>query len=180
MHRLLIALFCFAFLASSASAMDGETTTAIDAQQRPPSVLIILTDDQGYGDLGCYGADDLETPHIAQLAREGALFTAHYTSPVCTSTRAALLTGAHPARIDMDRVLYTQRDRKGLNLNETTLAELTKAVGYRTGATGKWHLGGPVSLQPPAHGFDDWFGHPSGHNHGRIGYYQRLLFPEKK
>ena len=76
--------------------------------------------------------------------------------------------------------LYTQRDRKGLNPAETTIAEIAQSKGYRTGATGKWHLGGPLELQPLQHGFEEWFGHPSGHNHGRIGYFHRRLFPEKK
>jgi len=147
---------------------------------RPPSILLILTDDQGYGDLGCYGADDLATPNIDQLAREGALLTSAYASPVCTPTRASLLTGAHPLRVDMDRVLYTQRDRKGLNPAEVTIAELLRDAGYHTAALGKWHLGGLPPVQPPAHGFTEWFGFPSGHNHGRVGIYHRLLHRDRK
>lgn len=154
--------------------------SALSAAERPPSVVIILTDDQGYGDLGCYGATDLATPHIDSLARDGALFTDAYASPVCTPTRASLLTGSHPLRIDMTRVLWTQRDRKGLNPSEVTIAELLQAHGYRTAALGKWHVGGVPELQPPVHGFDDWFGLPAGHNHGRVGYYQRLQYPERR
>ena len=85
------------------------------AEKRPPSLLVIMTDDQGYGDLGCYGATDLATPHIDRLAAEGALFTDAYASPVCTPSRAALLTGSHPLRVDMTRVLWTQSDRRALH-----------------------------------------------------------------
>src|SRR5688500_17061679 len=138
---------------------------------RPPNILLILTDDQGYADLGCYGATRMRTPRIDRLASEGVRFTDFYAcASVCTPSRAGLLTGCYPQRIGMGeippveggkpwqtRVLYPGAVF-GLNPDETTIAEILKARGYATGLIGKWHLGDTKPFLPQHHGFDTFFG----------------------
>lgn len=127
-------------------------------QQAPPNIIFILTDDQGYGDLGIYGATDIETPHLDQLARNGAYFTSYYaTQPVCSASRASIMTGAYPDRIGIHNA-YSPGSKVGLNPEETTIAELLKEKGYATAAFGKWHLGDALKFQPRNHGFDEFFG----------------------
>ena len=128
-----------------------------------PNFIIILTDDHGYGDLGCMGADDLRTPNLDRLAANGALFTDWYSnSPVCSPSRAALLTGRHPARTGIVDVLGGHRSEVGLSPEIPTLARALKPLGYRTGLVGKWHLGVAEGYRPSDHGFDEWFGLLSG------------------
>jgi arylsulfatase len=123
-----------------------------------PNIIFILTDDQGYGDLGIYGATDIETPNLDQLAAEGARFTSYYaTQPVCSASRASILTGCYPDRIGIHNA-YSPGSKVGLNPEETTLAELLKAKGYATGIFGKWHLGDAPEFQPRKHGFDEYYG----------------------
>src|SRR5205814_3415202 len=107
---------------------------------RPPNVVIIYADDMGYGDLHVYGSD-LSTPNLDKLAAEGIRFT-NWTSanPVCSPSRASLLTGRYPTRVGVPRVFFPV-DKTGLNHDEQTLADLLKAKGYRTQCVGKWHLG---------------------------------------
>ena len=106
-------------------------------EKRPPNIIFILTDDQGYGDLGVYGAEDISTPHLDQMAAEGALFTSYYaTQPVCSASRASILTGCYPDRIGIHNA-YSPGSKVGLNPEETTLAELLKERGYKTGIFGK-------------------------------------------
>ncbi|MDG2104300.1 MAG: sulfatase-like hydrolase/transferase, partial [Pirellulaceae bacterium] len=113
----------------------------LQAQETPPNILLIFTDDQGYQDLGCFGSPDIQTPHLDQLADEGRKFTSFYSAcSVCSPSRAALLTGCYPPRVGLTKVLFAQ-DSKGLNPEEVTLAEMLKQVGYRTACIGKWHLG---------------------------------------
>ena len=127
-------------------------------KQVPPNIIFILTDDQGYGDLGIYGATDIETPHLDQLARNGAYFTSYYaTQPVCSASRASIMTGAYPDRIGIHNA-YSPGSKVGLNPEETTIAELLKEKGYATAAFGKWHLGDALKFQPRNHGFDEFFG----------------------
>ena len=128
-----------------------------------PNFITILTDDHGYGDLGCMGADDLKTPHLDRLAAGGARFSDWYSnSPVCSPSRAALLTGRHPARTGITDVLGGHRSEPGLSPEIPTLATALKPLGYRTGLVGKWHLGVAEGFRPSDHGFDDWFGLLSG------------------
>ena len=127
---------------------------------RPPNFIIIFTDDQGYADVGVYGADGYETPNLDRLAREGIRFTSFYAvEAACSPSRAALLTGANPMRVSIPHVLYP-RGRRGLNPDEVTLAELLKTAGYATAAVGKWHLGDHPKFLPTNHGFDTYFGIP--------------------
>jgi arylsulfatase A len=142
------------------------------AEQRPPNVIIILTDDQGYSDLGCYGSTLIKTPRIDRMAAEGMRFTDFYSpAPVCTPTRAGLLTGCHPQRVglglipkekpngDDAHVLYA-KSRYGLNPSEVTIAEVLKQRGYATAMLGKWHLGDMPPFLPTKQGFDSYFGTP--------------------
>jgi len=153
-----------------------------DPAQERPNILLVLVDDLGYGDLGCYGNPNVRTPHIDQLAREGALFTdAYAASPVCSPSRAGLLTGRFTATIGLTNAIGPASERwaKGRKLTEpdnaphlpfteTTVAELLRAAGYATASIGKWHLGNTGSL-PQDHGFDVNF---SGNNIGS----QRSMF----
>jgi arylsulfatase A-like enzyme len=141
-------------LAASAGVLPAQETKPA----RRPNVLLILIDDLGYGDLGCYGCRDIRTPNIDQLARDGVRLTDCYASPVCSPTRAALITGRYPQRFGFDWVIrYGDRDR-GLPASETSLPRLLKKQGYATGLMGKWHLGYKPEFGPNAHGFDTFFG----------------------
>jgi arylsulfatase A-like enzyme len=124
-----------------------------------PNFIVILADDLGYGDLACYGAKDIATPHIDQMAREGAKFTSCYVASVCSPTRASLMTGCIPQRVGIGGVLFPRNDY-GLNPDETTLPELLKAQGYATAIIGKWHLGNQDLFQPLKHGFDTGMARP--------------------
>jgi arylsulfatase A-like enzyme len=125
-----------------------------------PNFVVIFTDDQGYADVGCFGAEGFETPNIDRMAAEGAKFTSFYSAaPVCTPARAALLTGCYPMRVSMPRVLFP-RDKIGLNPDEITIADILKARGYATCCIGKWHLGHLPDFLPTRQGFDYYFGIP--------------------
>lgn len=125
-----------------------------------PNIIIILTDDQGYADVGSYGAEGFETPNLDRLADEGIRFTSFYVpASVCTPSRAALLTGRYPMRVGLPSVLFP-RDTVGLHTNELTIAELLKQEKYATAAIGKWHLGAHPQFLPTNHGFDRFFGLP--------------------
>ena len=129
-----------------------------------PNFIIIYADDLGWGDLGCYGGGGIATPHLDQLARQGVRFTNFYSpSPVCSPSRASLLTGRYPFRTGVDAVLKPS-DGGGLPSDETTLAELFSRQGYATGAIGKWHLGSRGPYLPLHHGFDEFFGMPYSSN----------------
>ncbi len=124
----------------------------------PPNIIFILTDDQGYGDIGIYGARDIETPYLDELARNGAYFTSYYaTQPVCSASRASIMTGVYSDRIGIHNA-YSPGSKVGLNPDEITIAELLKAKGYSTAAFGKWHLGDAPKFLPRNHGFDEFYG----------------------
>ena len=149
--------FVLAWLAAGCQAPVEE---AVTPAERPPNPLIIFTDDQGYADLGVYGAEGFETPNIDRMASEGVRFTSFYVaSPVCSPSRAALLTGSYPQRISIPRVLFPQFD-EGLHPDEITIADLLKPLGYATAIFGKWHLGHHPEHLPAAQGFDEYFGLP--------------------
>lgn len=127
---------------------------------RPPNFIIILADDMGYADLGCFGSTRNRTPHLDRLAAEGMKFTDfHVVSSACSASRAGLMTGCYPKRIGMPTVL-NENHRIGLNPEEQTLAELLKKRGYATACIGKWHLGHQPEFLPTAHGFDSYYGLP--------------------
>lgn len=146
------------FLASIFILLGCQKTKKPD--QKPPNVIIIFTDDQGYEDVGCFGSPDIKTPHLDQMAKEGIKLTHFYAAQaVCSASRAALLTGCYPNRIGI-HAAYMPESKKGLNHDEITIAEMLKAKGYATGIFGKWHLGDHPSLLPLNHGFDEYYGIP--------------------
>ncbi|MBT3277772.1 MAG: sulfatase [Phycisphaerales bacterium] len=131
------------------------------AVKKKLNVVLIFTDDQGYGDLSCFGAKDLATPHIDSIAKRGLKLTDFYVPcTVCTPSRAALLTGAYPKRIGLHEVVLFPESKHGLNPKEELLPELLKRAGYATGMFGKWHLGHHKTMMPNAQGFDEYFGVP--------------------
>jgi arylsulfatase A-like enzyme len=139
--------------------------TAQSHAQRPPNVVLIMMDDLGYGDLASYGARDVRTPNIDRLAREGVRLTDAYANgPVCTPTRAALISGRYQQRVRLETVLtISQADReRGLVVAGSSLPALLRANGYRTALMGKWHLGWKPEFGPNAHGFDEFYGFLSG------------------
>jgi len=144
------------------------------AQSLPlrPNIVLIITDDVGYGDIGSYGAPDIKTPNIDSLARTGVRFTQFYANASsCTPTRAGLISGRYQQRFALERPLShaTGADGKlGLPATGTSLPQLLKNHGYATGLIGKWHLGHLPQFSPLAHGFDSFFGFKSGY----IDYYQ--------
>ena len=137
-----------------------QTSSPLPANMPLPNIVIIFTDDQGYGDVGTYGATGFETPHLNKLASKGMRFTHHYAAqPVCSASRAGLLTGCYPNRIGISGALFPYHE-VGLNPDETTLAELLKRKGYATAIYGKWHLGHHEKFLPLQHGFDEYVGVP--------------------
>jgi len=125
-----------------------------------PNIIIILTDDQGYGDTGAFGAVDFTTPHLDQLASEGMRFTNFYSpQAVCSASRAGLLTGCYPNRIGINGALMPWA-RVGISDEEMTLAQLLKQKDYATAIVGKWHLGHHRQFLPLQHGFDEYLGIP--------------------
>ena len=126
------------------------------AKERP-NIIFILSDDQGYGDLGCYGSNVIQTPNIDSLAKQGMKFESFYVHNRCSPTRAAFMTGCYAQRVDMGKVIY-HKDKSGLNSKEITVAELLKSAGYATGIIGKWHLGEWPQFNPVHHGFDYFCG----------------------
>jgi arylsulfatase A-like enzyme len=123
-------------------------------------VVIVFTDDQGYADVGVYGAKAFRTPHLDRLAREGVRFTDFYVAQaVCSASRAALLTGCYPNRIGIHGALGPN-SRHGLHADEMTLGELVRQRGYATAVFGKWHLGHHPEFLPLRHGFDEFHGLP--------------------
>lgn len=143
------------FLFTSLILLSTQTIFAAD----PPNVVVIVTDDQGYGDLSCHGSPVIKTPVIDDLYSHSVRFTDFHVDPTCAPTRAALMTGkyAHHAG-----VWHTVCGGNHLRASETTMADVFKANGYRTGAFGKWHLGSNYPYRPMDRGFDEWLGHGDG------------------
>jgi arylsulfatase len=135
-----------------------QQTEQIDATR--PNIIIIFTDDQGYQDLGCFGSPDIKTPNIDQMASAGMRFTNFYDAqPVCSASRAGLLTGCYPNRVGIHGALGP-KSKVALGHQETTIAELVKPLGYETAIFGKWHLGDHKDYLPGSQGFDEYFGLP--------------------
>ncbi|MFT5127918.1 MAG: arylsulfatase A [Rhodothermales bacterium] len=153
------------------------------AAARQPNFVLIFTDDQGYGDLGCFGGKHVDTPVIDRLAAEGAKLSNFYVpAAVCTPSRAGLMTGCYPLRIDMHTGstfgVLLAGDKKGLNPSEITIPEVLKGAGYATGMFGKWHLGDQPEFLPTRQGFDEYFGIPYSHDiHPFHPNQKRFKFP---
>lgn len=125
---------------------------------RRPNIIVILADDMGYADLGCFGNPSIRTPHLDRMCAEGIKFTNFYSAAsVCTPSRAALLTGRYPIRSGLVRVLLPE-EPFGISGDELTLAQILKKQGYATGCVGKWRLGDRPQDQPRRHGFDSYYG----------------------
>ena len=136
------------------NALSPATATAA-----PPNIVIIFIDDMGYGDIGPYGATKQKTPNLDRMASEGMKLTSFYAAPVCSVSRAQVLTGCYGVRIDVPAV-YGPGNRNGLNPKESTIAERLKERGYATMCIGKWHLGDQAEFLPTRQGFDHYFGIP--------------------
>jgi arylsulfatase A-like enzyme len=138
-----------------------------------PNFIIFLTDDQGYGDLSCMGATDFRTPNLDRMAAGGVRFTNWYSnSPVCSPSRAALLTGRYPGNAGVRSILAGHRTATGLPTEVPTIANALQDLGYYTAMSGKWHLGLAEGSRPENHGFDDWFGFMAG----CIDFYSHIFY----
>ena len=159
MKSLLTTLTSSLLLWSTAHAQ--QSPQAATAPKDKPNFVIIYTDDQGYGDLSCFGSKTIRTPHLDRLAAEGRKFTSFVSaSSVCTPSRAALLTGSYPKRLSMAKGVLFPASTTGLNPDEHTIADHLKQQGYATACFGKWHLGHHPETLPRAQGFDVYFGIP--------------------
>ncbi len=143
-----------------------------------PNIILINCDDLGYGDIGCYGSTLHRTPALDKLAAEGVRFTDFYmAAPVCTPSRAAMMTGCYPTRVDLgtvdngDWVLFPGQSM-GLNPDEITIATLLKRQGYATKLVGKWHLGDQAPFLPTRHGFDSYYGIPFSNDMGLMAWFE--------
>lgn len=153
--RVFLILFALTALSALGSLLAQKPTS-----DRLPNIVIIFTDDQGYADVGCFGAKGFETPHLDRLADEGIRFTNfHSAQAVCSAARAALLTGCYPNRIGINGALGPSA-KHGIHEDEVTIAEIVKQKDYATAIYGKWHLGHLPKFLPTRHGFDDYFGLP--------------------
>jgi len=149
-----IGVFAAAVLAlGSQSSMGGEVAAS------KPNIVLIFIDDLGYGDIGPFGATKQKTPNLDKLAAEGMKFTSFYATPVCSMSRACLMTGCYNVRVSVPGVLFPG-NKNGLHPDEVTLAEIMKSQGYATICIGKWHLGHREPFLPTRQGFDSYFGIP--------------------
>ncbi len=155
MTRTTTTILLYAFVLCIASC---EPTTGNRSTDTPPNIVLIFTDDMGWGDLGTYGHPLIRTPRLERMAREGISLTSFYTAaPVCTPSRAGLMTGRYPVRFGMEHNEGPDTEG-GMPADELTMAEALKSVGYRTACFGKWHLGSVPGHMPTEHGFDEYYG----------------------
>lgn len=175
LHASVLALL----LLAACNADPGSEIESTDGAR--PNIVFIFIDDMGYGDIGPFGSTVNQTPHLDRMAAEGLVLRQFYVSSTnCTPSRAALLTGTYAHRIGMDGDVLFPGERRGLDPNETTIAEIMKQAGYATGVFGKWHLGDQPEHLPLEHGFDEYFGIPysndmwpgnlRGHRHTKEPY----------
>ncbi|MFY8229604.1 MAG: sulfatase [Opitutales bacterium] len=149
-----------------------------------PNIVLIMCDDMGWADLGCYGSKQNPTPNIDQLGKEGVRFTNFLaTQAVCTSSRVALLTGCYPNRLGLGGTALGPNSKIGLSNDEQTLGTLLQKAGYHTGVVGKWHLGDAPKFLPPSHGFDESMITPYSNDmwprgYGRTDESRRKMYPE--
>jgi arylsulfatase A-like enzyme len=136
------------------AALASQTT-----QAAPPNIILVMTDDQGYGDLACHGNPHIKTPHLDAFYKEAARFTDFHVSPTCAPTRSALMTGRHEFK---NGVTHTIQERERMTQQAFTVAQFLKSAGYATGIFGKWHLGDEAEYQPNRRGFDEVFIHGAG------------------
>jgi arylsulfatase A-like enzyme len=147
------------FVYTVAAALLVPSPYTVGGQNRPPNIVLVMSDDQGYGDLGIHGNDKVQTPHLDRFAQRGIRLNRFYVSPVCSPTRASLLTGRYHYRTG---VIHTSRGGALMHGDEVTVAELLRSAGYRTGIFGKWHLGDNFPMRPQDQGFEQSLVHRSG------------------
>ena len=135
------------------------------AEAPKPNIILILMDDMGYGDIGPFGSTKNRTPQLDRMAREGLKLTSFYAAPVCTPSRAQVLTGCYAKRVSLPHVIFPACPI-GLNAEEHSVAELLKDAGYATMCIGKWHVGDQAEFLPTRHGFDHYFGLPYSNDMG--------------
>ncbi|MHC4213621.1 MAG: sulfatase [Planctomycetota bacterium] len=141
----------------------GKISFGADRKERKPNIILILADDLGYGDIGCFGSAIHKTPNLDSMARGGMKFTDfHSNGAMCSPTRAALLTGRYQQRAGIQKVLGSSDKSHGMALEEVTFAEVLQSAGYRTGIFGKWHLGYTLKFSPIQQGFDNFGGFLGG------------------
>jgi arylsulfatase A len=169
------AFLAMAGAAALYAALPANARASYSSPGRKPNFILILTDDQGYSDLGCYGSTTIRTPNIDTMAQEGIRFTDFYDcASVCSPTRASIMTGCYPKRVGITDVIYPG-DTIALNLNEITLAEILRSgAGYKTACFGKWHLGDTPEYLPPNQGFDYWYGLPYSNDMSPLPLYRNL------
>jgi len=173
-NRIRLSLCCFGVIALCLAYFSLSASASINADDAsPPNFIVIFCDDLGYGDLGCFGSEKIRTPRIDRMAEEGMRLTSFYsTCSVCSPSRSSLMTGCYPRRVNLHCnsgglcVLFPA-DRKGLNPEETTVAEYLQREGYATQCIGKWHLGDQPEFLPTEQGFDAYFGIPYSNDMGR-------------
>src|SRR5438046_7930930 len=160
-----MALGCLLF--ASIALFQLASAVAADAPTRP-NIVLLFTDDQGYGDVGCFGATEFKTPNLDRMAAEGTRFTSFYVAqPVCTASRAALMTGCYSNRVSLFGAL-NHESNVGIAESELLLPEMCKAAGYATAIFGKWHLGHRDQFLPTRHGFDEFLGLPYSNDNGPL------------
>ncbi|MCX8035970.1 MAG: arylsulfatase [Candidatus Sumerlaeia bacterium] len=142
----------------AAALQASPPASAADSPKRP-NIILIMTDDQGYGELACHGNPIIKTPNLDRLHAESTRFTDFHVSPTCSPTRCSLMTGRHEFR---SGVTHTILERERMSLKATTIAQVLKAAGYTTGIFGKWHLGDEAPYQPDQRGFDEVYIHGGG------------------
>ncbi len=166
---------CLCILLGSCTPNKTEATSP--TKQELPNFLLILTDDQGYGDLSAFGAKDIATPNIDLLGKEGTKYTRFYVpQSQCTPSRAGILTGCYPNRVGVDWV-FLPHSKTGLNPEEETIADLLQTVGYTSAYYGKWHLGHHPAFLPTNQGFDEYFGIPYSNDMWPLNPRKDYTFP---
>ncbi len=146
-------------VATAAIALIIAARTSAAELPKRPNIILVMTDDQGYGELACHGNPIVKTPNLDRLSRQSVRFTDFQVSPTCAPTRSSLMTGRHEFR---SGVTHTIEERERLSLKATTIAQVLKSAGYTTGIFGKWHLGDEDAYQPERRGFDEVFIHGAG------------------
>lgn len=170
LHGALVILWTSCALLLCRSGLSNDrTTTSLTSKSQRPNVVLVLTDDLGYSDIGCYGARKVKTPHIDRLAADGVRFTHFHTAAsICSPSRAAFLTGAYPQRAGLYMGINPNRTAHwflGLHPDEITIAEQFQQRGYATRMVGKWHLGTEPEFLPRTQGFDHYYGMPCNYSH---------------
>lgn len=150
-HKIYVLIATVIFMASGAMA----------AGEKNPNIIVLFADDLGYGDLGCFGHPTIVTPQLDKMATEGQKWTSFYaSSPICSPSRAGLMTGRYPIRSGTDGKVFFEWHAEGLPAEEVTIAETLKEAGYATACVGKWHLGHCKPYLPTRQGFDEYYGIP--------------------